>query len=187
MRTLGNFCSSTFASGIIEANDLSCKSTRLFRVAQLTYYQAGNNSLNSAFLHLQNAYVYEATKYRIWVEGEIDGEDVAAVYEGKFDYSSTKSFSNSKITGFKNYNDNGIQFDLDKISVYVYQNDAALESDIYYRDLLESVFKGKDKITGSLKADTLWGYSGNDLIRGGAGDDEIAGGSGKDKLYGEIW
>jgi Ca2+-binding RTX toxin-like protein len=51
-------------------------------------------------------------------------------------------------------------------------------------DVLESVFQGKDTITGSTLGDLLKGYDGNDRILGNLGNDTIFGGDGKDVLIG---
>lgn len=61
--------------------------------------------------------------------------------------------------------------------------------------LLELMFQGDDKFTGSdfadlLRAfggnDTLDGGAGNDYLRGGDGNDSVAGGSGVDDLHGNL-
>jgi serralysin len=50
--------------------------------------------------------------------------------------------------------------------------------------LLELVFRGSDRITGSNEHDVLLGYKGADRIEGNSGKDELKGGSGGDRLDG---
>ena len=54
-------------------------------------------------------------------------------------------------------------------------------------DDVESVItgSGNDVLTGSDRADGLYGTSGDDRIRGGAGDDTLDGGPGSDEVLGE--
>lgn len=50
--------------------------------------------------------------------------------------------------------------------------------------LFDQLFNGPDQFEGSVEADTLIGFSGNDVIRAGAGADFLIGGEGNDFVNG---
>lgn len=113
-----------------------------------------------------------------------DGDD-KAIYYGSFTLAGSNQISGGTITGIDAIINGKLAGTFRNTSVDVEQLATIPDTDAAIQRWLETFLFGRaDSVTGSIYADVLYGWSGNDTVKGLSGNDRLIGGNGADKLYG---
>lgn len=102
-----------------------------------------------------------------------------------FEENGKGDITKGVVTGAKFLNADGdtlYQFAEVSVKAKVIYDAFDLHNDM--KRIMHGLMSGDDIVTGTEKADYLWGFLGNDTLYGKAGDDVIYGHGGKDKLFG---
>jgi Ca2+-binding RTX toxin-like protein len=153
-------------------------------MAKVTYFtKLGDHATLDAFYDAKSLKLSSVEATKIVFKDEKGAQMILT--GSNFDENGKGDITKGNVTGAKfvdSHGDTLYQFTDVSVKAKTIYDAYDLTGDM--KRIMHGLMSGDDIVTGTAKADYLWGFLGNDTLYGKAGDDMLYGHGGKDVLFG---